>query len=47
MCLPQITATQALMALSAGSSFIQFQQQRKAQKDAQRVAIRQNELAKK
>ena len=47
MCLPQITATQALMALSAGSSFIQFQQQRKAQKDAQRAAIRQNELAKK
>ena len=47
MCLPQKTATQALMALSAGSSFMQFQQQRKAQKYAQARAIRQNALAKK
>ena len=44
MCVPPQVA---LVALSAGSSFLQYQQQKKAQKDAQRAAIRQNQLAKK
>ena len=44
MCVPQQVA---LVALSAGSSYLQFQQQKKAQKDAQAQQIRQNEIAKK
>jgi hypothetical protein len=44
MCVPPQVA---LVALSAGSSYLQFQQQKKAQKDAQAQQIRQNEIAKK
>ena len=44
MCVPPQVA---LVALSAGSSFLQYQQQKKAQKDAQAQQIRQNEIAKK
>ena len=44
MCVPPRVA---LVALSAGSSYLQFQQQKKAQKDAQAQQIRQNEIAKK
>jgi len=44
MCVPPQVA---LVALSAGSSYLQYQQQKKAQKDAQAQQIRQNEIAKK
>ena len=44
MCVPPQVA---LVALSAGSSFLQYQQQKKAQKDAQAQQIRQNQIAKK
>jgi len=42
MCVPPQVA---LVALSAGSSFLQFQQQKQAQKDAEARAIRTNNLA--
>ncbi len=44
MCVPPQVA---LVALSAGSSLLQYQQQKKAQKDLQARQIRQNTLAKK
>jgi len=44
MCVPPQVA---LVALSAGSSLLQYQQQKKAQKDLQARQIRQNALAKK
>ena len=44
MCVPPQVA---LVALSAGSSYLQYRQQKKAQKDAQAQQIRQNEIAKK
>ena len=44
MCVPPQVA---LVALSAGSSYLQFQQQKQAQKNAQAQQIRQNEIAKK
>jgi hypothetical protein len=47
MCPPQITATQALVALSAGSSFVQYQQAKQQQKAEYNRAKQQNALAKK
>jgi len=43
MCSPQI----ALVALSAGSSYLQYKQEKKTQKDAYNRQLRQNEIAKK
>ena len=43
MCSP----TLALTAISAGSSFIQYQQQKQIQKDAYDRQVRQNEIARK
>ena len=44
MCVPPQVA---LVALSAGSSYLQYQQQKQEQKNAQARQIRQNEIAKK
>ena len=44
MCVPQQVA---LVALSAGSSYLQYRQQKEVQKNNQARQIRQNELARK
>ena len=44
MCVPPQVA---LVALSAGSSYLQYRQQKQQQKNAQARQIRQNELARK
>ncbi len=46
MCAPQITATQALLALSVGSSVMQYQQAKTQQKAQFTQQKRQNQLAK-
>jgi len=46
MCVP-VSPTLILTAISAGSSFIQYQQAKEQQKDAQARQIRQNEIARK
>ena len=46
MCAPQITATQALLALSVGSSVMQYQQAKTQQKAQYNQQKRQNQLAK-